>query len=471
MFDFLTLPERTPKPRESGLTHVLDKGYSLDQVRQFLEVAQRLRRHRQAGLGHGGRDAEPEGEDRALPELRHPRLLRRHLLRGLPAAEQARGVPRRRARVSAWTASRSQTAPSTWRRTTSSRSCDVSAKEFRVLSEVGSKDASVVIAPFKWVDSIKRELEAGAWKVITEGRESGTVGHLPARRRGQGGPARRASVAAVDPENLLFEAPIKSQQAWFVKQFGANVNLGNIPPEEVHLGRDAARRRARRHAAAFPLSGSQRPCLLLVRHGETDWNREPARCQGWARDRPERDGPRTGARPGSRARGRGLELIVTSHLSARAQTAELDRDELGGDVPAHHRPAAGRDPPRRLGGAAVREIMTRSRRPGGSTASTPRTSASPAARASPTSSVACWPRCATSRGTAGESLLVTHGGSIRLVRCFLDGRGIAAFHETRTSNGGVDEIETAGLANASRRCWAGAPDGGPPVPLSSRRLR
>jgi phosphosulfolactate synthase len=106
-------------------------------------------------------------------------------------------------------------------------------KEFaKVLSEVGSKDEQIVIAPFKWVDSIKRELDAGAWKVITEGRESGTVGvYQP------GGEVKEGLideiVSAVSPERLLIEAPIKKQQTWFVKKFGANVNLGNIPPEEV----------------------------------------------------------------------------------------------------------------------------------------------------------------------------------------------------------------------------------------------
>ena len=117
-----------------------------------------------------------------------------------------------------------------------------------MLSEVGSKDADVVIAPYKWVDSIKRELDAGAWKVVDRGTRVGHGRDLPGRRRGQGGPAR-GDRRSRDPEHLLFEAPAKSQQVWFIKQFGANVNLGNIPPEEVDLARDAARRRARRHHA------------------------------------------------------------------------------------------------------------------------------------------------------------------------------------------------------------------------------
>jgi phosphosulfolactate synthase len=101
-----------------------------------------------------------------------------------------------------------------------------------VLSEVGSKDASKVIPPHVWVESIKRELDAGAWKVITEGRERGTVGMFNSDGRVKEGLLDEI-VAAVSAENLLFEAPIKTQQVWFIKQFGADVNLGNIPPEEV----------------------------------------------------------------------------------------------------------------------------------------------------------------------------------------------------------------------------------------------
>jgi phosphosulfolactate synthase len=106
------------------------------------------------------------------------------------------------------------------------------AQDFTVLSEVGSKDAEVNYAPYLWVEWIKEELEAGAWKVITEGREGGTAGiYRPT------GEMRTGLVDEIVHEiavgNLIFEAPTKSSQAWFVKQFGPNVNLGNIPPEEV----------------------------------------------------------------------------------------------------------------------------------------------------------------------------------------------------------------------------------------------
>ena len=106
------------------------------------------------------------------------------------------------------------------------------ARDFTVLSEVGSKDSDVVYAPYQWVSWIKEELEAGAWKVITEGREGGTAGIFRSD-----GDMRTGLIDEIAHEialdDLLFEAPTRSAQAWFVKQFGPNVNLGNIPPDEV----------------------------------------------------------------------------------------------------------------------------------------------------------------------------------------------------------------------------------------------
>jgi phosphosulfolactate synthase len=106
------------------------------------------------------------------------------------------------------------------------------AREFTVLSEVGSKDAEAVFAPYQWVEWIKGELEAGAWKVITEGREGGTAGIY--RPTGEMRTGLVDEIAhEVDVADLIFEAPSKGAQAWFVKQFGPAVNLGNIPPDEV----------------------------------------------------------------------------------------------------------------------------------------------------------------------------------------------------------------------------------------------
>ena len=106
------------------------------------------------------------------------------------------------------------------------------ARDFTVLSEVGSKDAEVVYAPYQWVEWIKEELDAGAWKVITEGREGGSSGiYRPTGEMRTGLVDEIAHEIAV--EDLIFEAPTKGSQAWFVREFGPSVNLGNIPPEEV----------------------------------------------------------------------------------------------------------------------------------------------------------------------------------------------------------------------------------------------
>jgi phosphosulfolactate synthase len=105
-------------------------------------------------------------------------------------------------------------------------------RDFTVLSEVGSKDSEVVYAPEKWVQWITEELEAGAWKVITEGRESGTAGvYRPSGDMRTG--LIDEIVAHVDPAQLVFEAPTKASQAWFISRLGPGVNLGNIPPEEL----------------------------------------------------------------------------------------------------------------------------------------------------------------------------------------------------------------------------------------------
>ena len=106
------------------------------------------------------------------------------------------------------------------------------ARDFTVLSEVGSKDSSVEYSADEWIAWLREELEAGAWKVITEAREGGTAGIFDS-----GGGMRTGLIAeiaqAVGPQDVIFEAPTKAAQAWFVKTLGPEVNLGNIPPDEV----------------------------------------------------------------------------------------------------------------------------------------------------------------------------------------------------------------------------------------------
>jgi phosphosulfolactate synthase len=106
------------------------------------------------------------------------------------------------------------------------------ARDFTVLSEVGSKDPSVEYGIEQWSSELQMDLDAGAWKVITEAREGGTAGTFT--RSGEMRTDILEAVAeAVGLEHVIFEAPTKASQAWFVKQFGPSVNLGNIPPDEV----------------------------------------------------------------------------------------------------------------------------------------------------------------------------------------------------------------------------------------------
>jgi phosphosulfolactate synthase len=106
------------------------------------------------------------------------------------------------------------------------------ARDFTVLSEVGSKGSSVEYTAAQWTQWLQEELDAGAWKVITEAREGGTAGIFDSS-----GGMRTDLIGeiamAVGPAHVVFEAPTKAAQAWFIKQFGPSVNLGNIPPDEV----------------------------------------------------------------------------------------------------------------------------------------------------------------------------------------------------------------------------------------------
>ncbi|WP_424624822.1 phosphosulfolactate synthase [Achromobacter marplatensis] len=107
------------------------------------------------------------------------------------------------------------------------------SKDFIVLTEVGSKDSEKIIPPFRWVDMIQADLDAGAWKVICEARESGTVGLVLRIRRSSVRSDRRNLCTKIDHADLIFETPQKTQQVYMVKKLGSEVNLGNISTTEV----------------------------------------------------------------------------------------------------------------------------------------------------------------------------------------------------------------------------------------------
>jgi phosphosulfolactate synthase len=106
------------------------------------------------------------------------------------------------------------------------------SREFVVLAEVGSKDADFIMAPYIWVEQIESDLAAGAWKVIAEARESGTAGIY--RANGEVRTGLIDEIAhAIDPEKLIFDAPLQRQQVWLLERFGTECSLGNIAPADV----------------------------------------------------------------------------------------------------------------------------------------------------------------------------------------------------------------------------------------------
>src|SRR5438105_6230245 len=227
----LQLPPPRGKPRTEGLTHVIDKGLNLREIEGMLDTAGQyvdivklgwgtsyvtnnlekkiaLYRSFETPVVCGGTLFEAVYARGKLEEFR--RWLIEQRFSHVEISDGTLDIPRER----------------------KLELIEEFARDFTVLSEVGSKDEEVVYAPYQWVEWIKEELEAGAWKVITEGREGGTAGIFRPTGEMRTGLVDEI-VHEIDFHHLIFEAPMKSAQAWFIKQFGPEVNLGNIPPEEV----------------------------------------------------------------------------------------------------------------------------------------------------------------------------------------------------------------------------------------------
>lgn len=231
MTDLLHLPERSAKPRQQGITHVLDRGLSVREIDGLMEVAGNSVDLVKLGWG----TALATGN--LHPKLDRYREHRIPVMFGGTLTELAIAQDRLERLVA-------------WMKELGLGHIEISdgtieldhahklelieqlAEEFVVLSEVGSKDDTRIMAPYRWVEQIEQELAAGAWKVIAEARESGTVGIF--RHDGEVRMGLIDEIAhAIAPDRILFEAPRKDQQVWFVRRFGPDVNLGNIAPEDV----------------------------------------------------------------------------------------------------------------------------------------------------------------------------------------------------------------------------------------------
>jgi phosphosulfolactate synthase len=229
--DFLDVPARSPKPRARGLTHVIDKGLNLRDIEGLFDMAGEYVDIVKLGWGTSYVTRNLEEKISLYRSLETPVVCGGTLLEAAVARGkldeykswlQAKGFAH--VEVSDGTIELA--------REEKLELIGELAKDFVVLSEVGSKDAEVVYAPYQWVDWMKEDLDAGAWKVITEGREGGTAGIY--RPTGEMRTGLIDEIAhEIDVADIVFEAPVEAAQAWFVRRFGPEVNLGNIPPEEV----------------------------------------------------------------------------------------------------------------------------------------------------------------------------------------------------------------------------------------------
>jgi phosphosulfolactate synthase len=225
------LPERTQKPREQGFTMMMDKGLSMREVEDFLEVAssytdivklgwatsyivpnlkRKLEIYRAAGVPVylGGTLFEAFIIRNQFDDYR--RLLDSFDLEYAEVSDGSIDLPH-------------------------DRKCEFIrelSKSVKVLSEVGSKDAEKIIPPYKWIAQMQTELEAGAIKVIGEAREGGNVGLFRSTGEVRSGLVEEI-LTKIPSERIIWEAPQKAQQVWFIKLLGANVNLGNIAPNEI----------------------------------------------------------------------------------------------------------------------------------------------------------------------------------------------------------------------------------------------
>jgi phosphosulfolactate synthase len=229
--EFLTLPPRSPKPREAGISLVLDKGTGLREIEDLLASASDYIDIVKLGWGTGYitqnlRDKVSLYRQAGIPVYLGGTLLELSILQNRfdEYREMARSLGLTHVELSTGIIELSTKDKTQYIRELT--------KDFTVLSEVGSKSAQKVLPAYRWVECIQAELDAGAWKVICEGRESGTVGIFHTDGEVKSGVVDEI-VNKIDPSRLLFEAPQKSQQVWFIQKFGSDVNLGNIASSDI----------------------------------------------------------------------------------------------------------------------------------------------------------------------------------------------------------------------------------------------
>ena len=230
-FNLPFLPERTAKPRDNGIAMVMDKGLSPREGEDLVTSAGDLIDYIKLGFGTSVVTANLKEKIRIYQEAKIRVYAGGTLFEAFIIRDMFDTYRHFVEKMNLDTIEISDGSMNMEH----DKKCEyirILSKDYIVLSEVGSKEAGILIAPNRWIEMMKTELEAGSTKVIGEARESGNVGIYR--------PTGKAHVtlinkilSKVDQDKIIWEAPLKSQQVWFIKHFGANVNLGNIAPADV----------------------------------------------------------------------------------------------------------------------------------------------------------------------------------------------------------------------------------------------
>lgn len=230
-FPLSQVPDRSQKPRESGFTMVLDKGLSNRQIEDLLSVCSEYIDVVKFGWATSAvvpnlKEKIQIYKNHGIPTYFGGTMFEAFLVRN--QMDEFRRI------VEEYEMEFVEVSDGSIEISTTDKCKYVTefSKNHKVLSEVGTKSTKKIIPPYQWVEMMQRELDAGAWKVIAEARESGTVGMFRAD-----GEVRddliEEILESVPGDKILWEAPQKSQQVWFIKLLGSGVNLGNISPSEI----------------------------------------------------------------------------------------------------------------------------------------------------------------------------------------------------------------------------------------------
>ena len=230
-FTLGNIPNRSRKPRQKGLTMMMDKGLSIRQAEDFIEASGELTDLVKLGFGTSYVTKKLKTKIKVYQEADIKVYLGGTLFEAFLIRNKVEEYKRLMDELGLGTVEISDgsvTIPH-------GKKCKLIrdfAKNFTVLSEVGSKEEGIFISPAKWINMMSREIAAGSWKVIAEARESGTVGIY--RPNGTVHTVLINKILSkVKKDDILWEAPQKTQQVWFIKLLGANVNLGNIAHNEL----------------------------------------------------------------------------------------------------------------------------------------------------------------------------------------------------------------------------------------------